>query len=200
MRKTRIKICGITNLEDAINAVEAGADALGFVFYEKSPRYITPIKAKEIIENLPPFVQSIGLFVEMAAAQIDFICKLSKVNSAQIHFEVDDDFYKRLLTKPIRVVRASTKEDILNHKDEFILVDAFVETFGGEGKQLNLEWFKDIDCSKIILAGGLQAENLFRLNNFGFYGVDVSSGVEAFKGKKDKQKMIDFCKEANAIS
>ena len=200
MRKTRIKICGITNLEDALDAVEAGADALGFVFYEKSPRYIDPIKAKEIIEKLPPFVQSVGLFVEMVAPKVDFICKLSKVNTAQIHFDADDVFYERLLTKSIRVVRAKSKEDILKYKDQHILVDAFVESFGGEGKRLNLEWFNDIDCSKIILAGGLDSNNLKELNNYGFYGVDVSSGVEISKGKKDKEKMINFCKDVNAIS
>ncbi len=198
--KTRIKICGITSLEDALDAIEAGADALGFVFYEKSPRYINPTKAKEIIEQLPPFVQSVGLFVNMVAPQVDFICKLSKVNTAQIHFDANDTFYKSLQTKNIKVVRAKSKKDILEYKDEYILVDAFVESFGGEGKRLNLKWFQDIDCSKIIIAGGLTSKNLKELNGFGFYGVDVSSGVEKEKGIKDKKKMIKFCQKANAIS
>ena len=200
INKTRIKICGITNIEDALDAVNAGANALGFVFYDKSPRYIDPKDAKKIIEQLPPFVQSVGLFVNMYAPQIDFICKLSTVDIAQIHFEADDKFFKSLQTKHLKVVRAKSKADILNYQGEYIIADAFVENYGGEGKRLNLEWFDGIDCSKIILAGGLTFENLEELKNFNFYGVDVSSGVESSKGKKDKQKMLKFCKVANEIS
>jgi phosphoribosylanthranilate isomerase len=195
----KIKICGITNLEDAIDAVNAGAHALGFVFYENSPRYISPKDAKEIIKQLPPFVQSVGLFVNMPAAKADFICRLCSVDIAQIHFEADEKFFESLQTKHIKVVRAQKKEDILKYSDEYRLVDAFVESFGGEGKRIDLSWFDDIDCSKIILAGGLNTQNLTELKNYGFYGIDVSSGVEAFKGKKDKQKMIIFCNTANEI-
>jgi phosphoribosylanthranilate isomerase len=196
----KIKICGITNLQDAKDAIKAGANALGFVFYEKSPRYISPQDAKKIIENIPPFVQSVGLFVNMYAPQVDFICKLSGVNIAQIHFEADEKFFNSLQTKHIKVVRAKTKKDILRYKDEYILVDSFVDGFGGEGKRLNLKWFDGVDCSNIIIAGGLDSDNLPQLDGFGFYGVDVSSGVELQKGKKSKEKMINFCKVANALS
>ena len=200
MLRTRIKICGITNLEDALNAVESGADALGFVFYEKSPRYINPIEAKKIIEQLPPFIQSVGLFVNIGAGQVDFICKMAKIDKAQIHFEAGVNFYKSLQTNCIRVVRAKSAADILLYKDQYILVDAFVESFGGEGKRLNLEWFDGLDCSKMTIAGGLTSKNLKELKKYNFYGVDVSSGVEASKGKKDKEKMVDFCKEVYEIS
>ena len=195
----KVKICGITNLEDALAAIEAGADALGFVFYEKSPRYIEPFKARAIVEKLPPFVLTIGLFVNEANAFINQVCVNAKMQSAQI---IDDDAYtdyKTLDCRFIKVLRAKTKEDILNARDDYVLVDAFVETFGGEGKRLALEWFKDIDCSRMILAGGLNENNLKELSGFGFYGVDVSSGVEASKGKKDKQKMINFVKAVNEI-
>jgi phosphoribosylanthranilate isomerase len=200
MKKTRIKICGITNLKDALDAIAAGADALGFVFYEKSPRYINPLDAKKIISKLPPFIQSIGLFVNTGSGQVDFISKMTQIDKAQIHFEADDKFYNSIQTNYIRVVRAKCQNDILKYKDEYILVDAFVESFGGEGKRLNLAWFKDIDCSKIILAGGLTSNNINELKDYKFYGLDVSSGVEESKGIKDKQKMIDFCKEVDAIS
>ncbi len=196
----RIKICGITNLQDALDAIEAGANALGFVFYEKSARYIAPLKAKKIIDQLPPFIQSVGLFVNLPAPQVDFICKRSSIDIAQIHFEADDRFFKSLQTKHIKVIRAQNEKDILKYSDEYRIIDAFVPEFGGEGKRLELDWFKDVDCSKMIIAGGLTSENLKELKDFNFYGVDVSSGVEAQRGKKDRQKMISFCKAANELS
>ena len=196
----RIKICGITNLEDALNAIQAGAHALGFVFYEKSPRYIEPNKAKEIIEQLPPFVQSVGLFVNMYAAQVDFIAKLSGIDIAQIHFEADDKFYKSLQTRHIEVIRVKAKTDLEGlDKNKFYLVDAFVESYGGEGKRIAIEWFDGIDCSNLILAGGLSAQNLHELKGLDFYGVDVSSGVEESKGKKSKEKMIEFVNKVYEI-
>ncbi len=197
---TKIKICGITNLKDAIDAIEAGANALGFVFYHKSPRYIEPLEAKKIIEQLPPFVQSIGLFVNEDALHINQISEIAKIDMAQIHFEASQELYDNLDVKYIKVIRAQKQEDIPTPNEEYILVDAFVESFGGEGKRLNLEWFEGIDCSKMILAGGLSSENLTELNDFNFYGVDVSSAVEKEKGLKDKQKMISFCKNAKEIS
>jgi len=197
--KTKIKICGITNLQDALDAIEAGANALGFVFYEQSPRYITPQDAKEIIKQLPPFVQSVGLFVNVPAAYIDFIAKLAGIDIVQIHFDATDDFYSRLTTKSLKVIRAKSKKDILKYKNEYRLVDAFVQSYGGEGKRVDLSWFDDIDCSKIILAGGLTQDNLKELKKYNFYGVDVSSGVEASKGQKDKTKMINFVQAVNSL-
>ncbi|MCK5294501.1 MAG: phosphoribosylanthranilate isomerase [Arcobacteraceae bacterium] len=196
----RVKICGITNITDALEAIEAGADALGFVFYEKSPRYITPIEAKRIIEQLPPFVQTVGLFVNLFAPQVDFIANLSGIDIAQIHFEADESFYKSLRTKCLKVVRAQRKEDILKYSDEYRIVDAFVEQYGGEGKRLNIEWFKDLDCSKIILAGGLTASNIKELKGLNFYSLDVSSGVELQKGVKSKEKMTEFVNSINELS
>ena len=195
----RVKICGITNIKDALDAIEAGADALGFVFYEKSPRYITPTDAKKIIEQLPPFVQTVGLFVNVVAPQVDFVSNLSGIDIAQIHFEADERFFKSLRTKFLKVVRAQTKEDLLKYSDEYRIVDAFVEQYGGEGKRLNIEWFKDIDCSKIILAGGLTALNIKELKGLSFYSLDVSSGVELHKGIKSKEKMFEFVKSINEL-
>ena len=195
----RVKICGITNLQDALDAVNAGANALGFVFYANSPRYITPLKAKEIVEKLPPFVQAVGLFVNENENFINEVCNESKMQLAQI---IDDNEilnYELLTTKYIKVIRVKSQKDLKNLNKDFYLVDAFVDGFGGEGKRVALEWFEDIDCSRFILAGGLTSNNLKEINGYGFYGVDVSSGVEESKGKKSKQKMIDFVKEANEI-
>ena len=196
----RVKICGITNLEDALNAINAGASALGFVFYKPSPRYIEPLVALKIVENLPPFVQTVGLFVNETT---DFINKTSKESKMQLAQIIDDenivDFFK-LEVKYLKVLRVKSKEDLNSLKDDYYLVDAFVDEFGGAGKRLALDWFKDINCSKFILAGGLNSQNLKEIDGYGFFAVDVSSAVEKQKGKKDNQKMIDFVKAANEIS
>lgn len=192
----RCKICGITNYEDAINAINAGADALGFVFYEKSPRYISPQDAKQIIEKLPPFVEKVALFVNVDSSLINTIMKESGCTLAQLHFEANEKLYEELKSPYIKVIRAKEANDILQFSDEYRLVDAYCEAYGGAGKRLNIEWFKDIDCSKIILAGGLDSTNVASLKEYGFYGVDVSSGVEITHGKKDSTKVIKFIQNA----
>ena len=192
----RCKICGITNYEDAINAINAGADALGFVFYEKSPRYISPQDAKQIIEKLPPFVEKVALFVNVDSSLINTIMKESGCTLAQLHFEANEKLYEELKSPYIKVIRAKEANDILQFSDEYRLVDAYCEAYGGAGKRLNIEWFKDIDCSKIILAGGLDFNNVVSLKEYCFYGVVVSSGVEITHGKKDSTKVIKFIQNA----
>ncbi|MFA6145261.1 MAG: phosphoribosylanthranilate isomerase [Sulfurimonas sp.] len=193
----RVKICGITNLEDALHAIEAGADALGFVFYPDSPRYIAPEDAKKIIAKLPPFIEKVALFVHETPETIRQICLETGCTLAQIHFEVTDDFYDTLHFPALKVIRAKNKEDVLKYSNEYRLVDAYCDVFGGAGKRLNIEWFEGIDCSKIILAGGLDPQNVATLQPYGFYGVDVSSGVEVSKGKKDPQKVKNFIQSAH---
>lgn len=194
----RVKICGITNLEDALIAIEAGADALGFVFYPESPRYIAPDAARKIIDSLPPFVEKVALFVNEEPETIRSMCLLSGCTLAQIHFDVSDDFYGKIGFPSLKVIRARTPEDILRHADEYRLIDAYCDVFGGSGKRLNIEWFENMDCSKIILAGGLDADNVGALKAYGFYGVDVSSGVEASYGKKDSEKVRSFISQAKS--
>ena len=192
----RVKICGITSYEDAITAVNAGADALGFVFYEKSPRYVNPYDAKDIIKRLPPFVEKVALFVNEEADRIDEVCSFVKATLAQIHFDAKEELFDALKTPCLKVVRAAKREDIKRYDNEYRLVDAYCEAYGGSGKRLNLEWFENQDCSKIILAGGLDPSNVTEVKQYGFYGVDVSSGVEASKGVKDPQKVREFIKNA----
>jgi len=195
----RVKICGITNLRDAMHAVECGADALGFVFYNQSPRYITPKDAKHIIDRLPPFVERVGLFVNEGSETIDTVCRYTGISLAQIHFDVDAASLDAVDTKTLPVVRARSPEDIHRFSDRYRLVDAYCEAYGGSGKRLNLEWFKGVDCSKIILAGGLTPDNVAEVKVYGFYGVDVSSGVESVKGKKDHTKVERFIAHAKSI-
>jgi phosphoribosylanthranilate isomerase len=192
----RVKICGITNLNDALQAIDAGADALGFVFYPDSPRYIIPENAKHIISKLPPFVEKVALFVNETPETIRSVCLETGCTLAQIHFDVDDHFIDQIRFPSLRVIRAQKQEDILAFCNEYRLVDAYCEGYGGSGKRLNIEWFEGIDCSKIILAGGLDPDNVASLKSYGFYGVDVSSGVEASKGKKDHHKVLSFITKA----
>ena len=194
----RTKICGITSYEDAMMAIEAGADALGFVFYEKSPRFVTLTQAEDIIKKLPPFVEKVALFVNADAKTINKTCNRVGATLAQIHFEAESSLYDALTIPHIKVIRAQSKEDIAKHANEYRLVDAYCEAYGGAGKRINLEWFDGVDRSKIILAGGLSPENVATLKPYGFYGVDVSSGVEKAHGIKDAQKVKDFIVNAHS--
>ena len=194
----RVKICGLTNYDDAMYACEAGADALGFVFYEKSPRFITYENCARIIEKLPPFITKLGLFVEHTKEEIEQGAKLSGIDIVQIHFDVSQEFLDTISFNTMPVIRAKSAEDI-DRFSGYRLVDAYSEAYGGSGKRLNLEWFNGRDCSQIIIAGGLQPNNLEQLRGFGFYGVDVSSGVEANKGKKDYSKLKEFIKNAKSL-
>ncbi len=188
----KVKICGITNYEDAKMAVDAGADALGFVFYRPSPRFIEAKEAKKIIEKLPPFVTKVALFVGMSAEAINGAMEFLKADIAQIHFDVDEEFFSKLNCKYLPVVRAKEKKDLKKYGNRYKIVDAFVKEYGGSGKKLPIEWFENRDNSNIILAGGLTPENVFEVGRYGFYGVDVSSGVEIRPGKKDKKKVRKF--------
>ena len=195
----KVKICGITNLTDALYAAHAGADALGFVFYEPSPRYITPETAAEIIRQLPPFVERVGLFVNVAPEMVNILAARTGISRAQIHFEVDEAYLDALTVPALPVVRARTIDDLSRFEDRYRLVDAYVDGYGGEGKRLALEWFADRDNSRTILAGGLTPDNLSSVEGMGFYGVDVSSGVEAAKGRKDPDKVERFIRHAQSL-
>jgi len=195
----KVKICGITNVNDAMHAIDSGADALGFVFYEKSPRYISPVEAKSIIDQLPPFVEKVGLFVNQSAKEIEQTAYASHITLAQIHFDVEETFLDEISFPTLPVIRANKPEDISRFADRYRLVDAYCEAYGGSGKRLNLKWFTGRDNSRIILAGGLSPENLMELKGYGFYGVDVSSATEARKGIKDSDKVERFITHAKSL-
>ena len=195
----KVKICGITNLADALHAARAGADALGFVFYEPSPRYITPEATAEIIRLLPPFVERVGLFVNVTPEVVNSVAAQTGISLAQIHFEVDEAFLEALAVPALPVIRAQIPEDLSRFADRYRLVDAYVDGYGGEGKRLALEWFAGRDNTRTILAGGLTPDNLASIEGMGFYGVDVSSGVEAAKGRKDPDKVERFIRHAQSL-
>ena len=188
----RVKICGITNLEDALKAIELGADAIGFIFWEKSKRFIEFKKAKEIIKRLPPSVERVGVFVNKTANEINKISKDIGLSLVQIHFEVDSSFFDKLNVKYLKVVRAKSKDDIKKYENEYRLIDAFVKEYGGSGKRIPLDWFEGVDRRKIILAGGVGKDNIKKIKKMGFFGVDLSSSVEKEPGKKDFIKLKEF--------
>lgn len=194
----RIKICGITNLEDALAAVEAGADALGFVFFERSPRNITSEQAAGIIRCLPPFVQTVGLFVNEDLAVVNATADRCGLDVVQLHGEETPEFcagVKRRVIKAFRVIDFSSLDQIKNYVVAACLLDAWCPTaHGGTGKTFNWEIAAAASADKcIILAGGLTPENVAEaVKAVGPHAVDVSSGVESTPGRKDLQKLQQF--------
>lgn len=199
-------MCGITNLEDALAAVEFGADALGFVFFKKSPRYISPAKAKAIIKKLPPFISSVGVFVNEDNIIVEKIADQTGIDAIQLHGDEPPKAcnLSRPVIKAIRVKSIDNLEIISKYKNKVsaFLLDTYTpEIFGGTGQIFN--WDIAIEAKqfgKIILAGGLTPENVEQaVRQVHPYAVDVSSGVEAEKGKKDHAKLRLFIKRAKGI-
>lgn len=200
----KVKVCGITNLEDAKAAIEAGCDALGFVFYKKSPRYINLKKAKNIIRIVPKTIIKVGVFVNAKEKTIKRIAKMCKLDMLQFHGDESPEFCNKLNGyKIIRAFRVKDRLDlknILKYKTFAYLFDTFVkERIGGTGKKFNWNLIKDIRDKirrPIFLSGGLTKNNVreaIRIIHPDW--VDVSSSVEIRPGKKDYRKIKEFIKE-----
>ncbi len=199
---TRVKICGITNSEDALAAIELGADALGFVF-AKSPRQVTKEQARDIIERLPPFVSPVGVFVDEQVDTMKEICNFCHIHTVQLHGN-EDPLYLRSLEgyKIIKAFRIGEEDDLkslANYKPHAFLLDSYVKgVMGGTG--VPFKWEIASQAHKyvaIILSGGLTPENVREaIHIVKPYGVDVSSGVESSPGKKDKVLMKRFIMNA----
>lgn len=197
----RVKICGITNTDDALAAIDYGADALGFVFYEKSPRYIPPEKAGQIIRSLPPFITTVGLFVDEDRNEVEKIIALNNINIVQFHGNESPEtcLLNRRVIKAIRVKELSDLDSLGNYQVSAFLLDTYTEDLlGGTGQVFN--WDIAIEAKRfgrIILAGGLTPENIEKaVKLVRPFAVDVSSGVEMDKGVKDHKKMKLFIKRA----
>ncbi len=196
--KVKVKICGITNPEDAMKAVEYGADALGFVFFRGSPRYIEPQKASEIIRFLPPFVSKVGVFVNENPREILKIIALTGIDTIQLHGDERPEslIYTQKVIKAIRVRELSDLEPLKEFKeaDAFLLDTYSAEAYGGTGQIFN--WDIAVEAKRygrVILAGGLNPDNIERAIRWVHpYGVDVSGGVEKEKGIKDHRKLRAF--------
>jgi phosphoribosylanthranilate isomerase len=202
--RVRIKICGITNCMDAAHAAYSGAWALGFVFSKKSPRYISPSKARKIIGGLPPFVTPVGVFVNHKERDVRDICKTAQIHTVQFHGEEEVAYCKRFedykIIKAFRVGRTFDIRQVTKYKVDAYLFDTFQEGVpGGTGKSFNWEMIKGIKLNRpVILSGGLNSRNVRKaLHIVNPYAVDVSSGVEAFPGKKSPNRIKTFFDQVN---
>jgi phosphoribosylanthranilate isomerase len=198
----RVKICGITNIEDAVAAAEYGADAIGFVFQPKSPRAITPETAKNIVSALPPFITTIGVFVNEDKLEIERITSYVGLNIVQLHGNEPPDACQlnRKVIKAIRVKDLTDLEPLKRYNVSAFLLDTYSpHTMGGTGQIFN--WDIAVEAKKfgrIILAGGLNHENIEEAIKWVRpYGIDVATGVESNKkGEKDHKKLKLFIEKA----
>ena len=202
MYRTRIKICGITNLQDAKVAIDEGVDAIGLVFCENSPRYINISRAKEIVENTTPFVNCVGLFVDAEKEYINNVLKEVALDTLQFHGQESEQACA-LYNKPyIKAIRMNKNISLSEEAEKYfsahaLLLDTYIEGLPG-GTGIVFDWDlipKDI-AKPIILAGGLNASNVKdAIKKISPYAVDVSGGVETEKGKKDPSKIKEFINE-----
>ena len=196
---TKVKICGITRLEDAKSAVDAGVDALGFVFYRQSPRYVEPEKARDIIYHVPPFVVPVGVFVNEKASVILSIIKATGIHVLQLHGDETPAFCRQFSTRIIKAFRiradSNLQETIPPYHVNGILLDTYSpDSPGGTGK--TFPWETAVRAKlfgPVILAGGLTPDNVIEaITHVHPYAVDVSSGVEIQPGYKDKARIREF--------
>ncbi|MBC7329560.1 phosphoribosylanthranilate isomerase [bacterium] len=187
----RVKICGITNLEDALMAVELGADALGFIFAD-SPRRIDREKARKIISKLPPFITAVGVFVNERRELVEEIANECGLDALQFHGEETPDYCSQFRKKVIKAFKIRTKDDL--ERLRYYDVSAYLLDSSVRGTSFNWDLLIGFRSEKpIILAGGLNPDNISSaLSKFLPYGIDVSSGVEEYPGKKDREKLKKF--------
>ena len=198
LSRTKIKICGITNLEDANLAAGLGADALGFVFYSGSKRNVDPETVRDIISTLPPFLTKVGVFVNQELDEILDIQERTGINAVQLHGDETPEFCKLLTSTIIKAIRVKDHNDLdrlAQYPVQAILLDTYSDAeYGGTGK--SFDWGildNNTITEKIILSGGLNPDNVAEaVRVVRPYAVDVSSGVEAEPGKKDREKLKKF--------
>jgi phosphoribosylanthranilate isomerase len=209
MHRTRIKICGITRDEDVRSAVEQGADALGFVFYPKSPRYVTPLQAARLASSLPPYVSSVALFVNPTLAQVQDVVRVAPVALIQFHGDETPEqcagiasAVARPFVRAFRVKPDTGASDLLECELAYraaspwfsgLLLDTYVDAYGGAGKVFDWSLIPKELAPRVVLSGGLSVQNateaVVRVRP---YAVDISSGVEQSKGIKDARKIAAF--------
>jgi len=196
--RTRIKICGITREQDLEAAVEAGADAIGFVFYPPSKRCISPQRARQLADRLPPFVSAVGLFVNADPAVVQATADTARLQLLQFHGEESPEYCDRFALPYIKAARVAPGLDLVEYEATFssargLLLDAFVEGYGGGGEVFDWSLIPKEIAARAVLSGGLHAGNVGAgIKALRPLGVDVSSGVEQAKGIKDAALIRNF--------
>jgi phosphoribosylanthranilate isomerase len=206
-KSMKVKICGITSFEDAIMALDAGADALGFNFYPSSPRYIDPLEAHAIVRRLPPLAVTVGLFVNVERpAKAADIARTAGVQVLQLHGDESPEYCRELsdwpLIKVLRIGEEPVREDLDLYPVRAFLLDVRDDRlFGGTGLSFDWNLAKGIDRKRpVILAGGLRKENVrAAIEAVRPYAIDLCSGVESRPGKKDPEKLKGFMDEVRNV-
>lgn len=202
-----VKICGITNFEDAVNSVEAGADMLGFVFYRGSKRYIDPEKSASIIREVSSFALCVGVFVNEDVDNVKRIVEQTMIDLVQLNGEESPEVCSKLrefvpVIKSFKVGENFDEEVLKKYDVDFVHLDSFsFGEYGGTGKTFNWDAVAGLgERWKIILSGGLNPENVqTAILKVKPYGVDVSSGVEEYPGKKSLEKVKLFIEKAKGV-
>ena len=198
--RTKVKICGTTSLNDALLAIESGADAVGFIFYKESPRNISEKDVKDIVVRLPPFIETVGVFVNETSDKVNRIAEQCRLTAVQLHGDESPAFCRRIKRRVIKAVRVKDAESLKGMSGYDVsgyLLDAFnEESRGGTGKIF--DWNLALRAKKqgpVIIAGGLNPFNVYTaIHRVKPYGVDVCSGVEKSPGIKDPGKVCEFIK------
>ncbi len=202
----KIKVCGITNIEDAQKVVYYGAYAIGFIFYKKSPRYVSPSKVRKIIEAIGPFVTPVGVFVDAKENAIKDICRFTHIRTIQLHGDETPTLCTRFpgckVIKAFRVNEEFDLKAVKKYKADAYLFDSYSEEAkGGTGRSFSWEIIKTAKFDRpVILSGGLNADNVEEgIKYLNPYAVDVSSGLEKSPGIKEPKKIRAFFGAVNAI-
>jgi phosphoribosylanthranilate isomerase len=205
----KIKICGITNIDDAVKTVELGTDLLGFNFYPKSPRYIEPDRAEEIIKKLPAFVYIVGVFVNADVETIRKIAGDLMLDWVQLHGNESPGFCAQLnnmsaqVIKAVRIKGGKDIEYAKNFAVDALLLDAYNPSlYGGTGNRFDWSTLPELTghvLGKTFLAGGINPQNVVEAIGLGFYGLDICSGVEDSPGKKNHKKMEELFKKIRKV-
>jgi phosphoribosylanthranilate isomerase len=200
--RVRVKICGITRVEDALNAVEEGADAIGLVFYDQSSRNVSINQAIEITHHIPAFVSVVGLFVNAEASFVNEVISKAKIDLLQFHGDESPEECASYSLPFIKAIRVKSDTNLVQYAKEYsvakaLLLDAYTEgVVGGTGHVFDWSLIPKQLAKPIILAGGLKADNVAQaIQQVMPYAVDVSGGVEASKGIKDAEKIAAFMRE-----
>lgn len=203
---TRIKICGITRVEDALAAAHSGANAIGLVFYEKSPRHVSIARAEQVAAALPPFITVVGLFVDPEPGYVREVLEFVPLDLLQFHGDENPAFCLEFDRPYIKAIRVKEGVDLLQCAAQFstakgLVLDAHVEGIpGGTGTSFDWNLIPEDFPLPVILSGGLDAENVAAaIEQVQPYAVDVSSGVEESKGIKDAAKIARFIQEVKRI-